>query len=328
VKGDAETADTVSVRIFAQSDAGLQALAIYEDGRPILRVPASGRQFEESVRVPRKPHVRTLSAVATDAKGFKSRAASIDLTTRPRPTNTLHVVAVGIDAYDHADPLTLAKADAETIAKAVTQQKTGYYGRVSLTKRLDREAAPETVLNDLRGAVDQATEDDTILLFFAGHGARAAEGRYFMLTSASDPARLPQTAIEWTAVSTILSGARGRVIVILDACHAGQAGAAQATNDQAVSSLTAASNTALIVFAASKGRQESEEMAATGGGVFTQSLARILGPERAKADTNGDGLLDVSEIYRAVRQAVVTATQGRQTPWLVRRHVVGDFPLF
>ena len=69
-------------------------------------------------------------------------------------------------------------------------------------------------------------------------------------------------------------------------------------------------------------------MAATGGGVFTQSLARILGSGRAKADTNGDGLLDVSEIYRAVRQAVVAATQGRQTPWIVRRHVVGDFPLF
>jgi uncharacterized protein len=325
---EAETGDTVSLRISARSDVGLRALAVYEDGRPALRVPASGRHFEESLRVPRKPHVRTLSAVAIDAKDFKSRAASIDLATRPRPANTLHVVAVGIDAYDQADPLALAKADAESIVKALTKEKSGYYGRVSLTKRLDREASPATVLSDLRAAVEQATEDDTILLFFAGHGARTADGRYFMMTSSSDPARLSETAIQWTAVSAILSRARGRVIVIVDACHAGQTGAVQATNDQAVSSLTAASNAALIVLAASKGRQESEEMAATGGGVFTQSLARILGPERVKADTNGDGLLDVSEIYRAVRQAVVTATQGRQTPWLVRRHVVGDFPLF
>ena len=137
------------------------------------------------------------------------------------------MVAVGIDTYDRTSSLTLAKVDAETIAKAVTQAKSGYYGRVKLMKRLDREAAPETVLRDLRTAVEQATEDDTILLFFAGHGARTADGRYFMMTSASDPARLPETAIDWAAVSSTLSRARGRVIVILDACHAGQAGTAR-----------------------------------------------------------------------------------------------------
>ena len=72
----------------------------------------------------------------------------------------------------------------------------------------------------------------------------------------------------------------------------------------------------------------SEETADRGGGVFTQSLARILGSGRKLADSDGDGLLNVSEIYRAVRQAVSQATDGRQTPWLVQRNMVGDYPLF
>jgi Caspase domain len=128
-------------------------------------------------------------------------------------------------------------------------------------------------------------------------------------------------------MADLLARFQGRVIVVIDACHSGQTEREQATNDQAVASLAAAT-APMVVLAASKGRQFSEEMPGTGGGMFTQTFARLLGRDRRSADSNGDGVLEISEIYRRLKQAVVGATDGRQTPWLVRRNIVGDAPLF
>jgi uncharacterized caspase-like protein len=116
--------------------------------------------------------------------------------------------------------------------------------------------------------------------------------------------------------------------VILDACHSGQTGAQEvATNDQAVDVLAGKGRTPLLVIAASKGRQESEESAKLGG-VFTQSVAEAITTGRAASDLNRNGVIEVSEVYGAVKARVQQLTKGRQTPWLVRSGLYGDFPLF
>ena len=180
---------------------------------------------------------------------------------------------------------------------------------------------------DLQQAIDTAGSNDTILVFFAGHGGRSDEGHYYMAVSSTEPDRLPETAIDWAGVSRLLGTAKGRVIVVLDACHAGQTGVVAVANDGAVASL-AETHAPMVVLAASKGRQESEEMPGAAGGVFTQTLARLIGAGRDAADTDQDGVLTIGEVYRSLRQNVDTATVGRQTPWLVRRNIVGDAPLF
>jgi hypothetical protein len=95
-----------------------------------------------------------------------------------------------------------------------------------------------------------------------------------------------------------------------------------------VQSIVGRGGAPMVVLAASKGRQFSLEMGASGGGVFTQSLAAILGPGRAQFDSNRNGVLEVSEVYRSVKEIVTRVTGGQQTPWLVRRNLSGDFPLF
>jgi hypothetical protein len=139
---------------------------------------------------------------------------------------------------------------------------------------------------------------------------------------------MPETAIDWGKAADLLGTAKGRVVAVLDACHSGQTGQAAVANDGAVASLAATARAPMIVLAASKGRQESEEIFGGTGGVFTQTLAQLIGANRKTADADQDGFLEVSEVYRGLRQAVDAATGGRQTPWLVRRNLVGDAPLF
>jgi uncharacterized caspase-like protein len=129
-----------------------------------------------------------------------------------------------------------------------------------------------------------------------------------------------------------LKSSKARVVVFLDACHSGlTAGASGATNDDAVAALVSGARAPLLVFAASKGRQNAYEAERLGGGVFTWALSQLLEADRQSFDLNGNGVIEVSELYKGLRSAVgqETAKAGwDQSPWLVRQDLVGDFTLF
>ncbi len=318
----------LAIDIRAASVNGLAAVEIYEDGSLTRRQSATGKSTSLSVQLSRRAHVRTVSAVVIDSLGFRSRSATVTLPS-PQPahrTNTLHVVAVGVDHYEKLAKLSGARADAEALIAAL-KSAPGYYRDVKVKLRTNAAATPEAVRADIAAAVANATADDTILVFFAGHGGLSDDGRYFMATSATDDSRLPETAIDWEQTAKLLGTAKARVIAVIDACHSGQTGLVTPTNDGAVASLALSASAPMVVLAASKGRQISEEMPNGGGGIFTQSLARLIAGERTAADTNRDGVLSVSELYRGLKAAVEIRTEGRQTPWLVRRNLAGDPPL-
>lgn len=321
-----DAADHASIEVTARANGELQTLELYEDGQIVDRRSVDGSSVRVVLRSTGRAHVRRATVVASDRLGFRSRPVTVDIGLRAQTkSNALHVVAVGVDVYTHFDRLHGARLDAETLVRTLGSQSP-YYGKVQSVLRVDRVATPATVARDLENAVHAAGPDDTILFFYAGHGARSDDGRFFMTTTGSDPDRLAETAIDWQTITDVLGRARGRVLVVIDACHSGETGRTT-TNDEAVSSL-AATTAPMVILAASKGRQLSEELPGRGGGIFTQTLARLLGSGRADADIDQDGLLAISEIYGGVKQTVETQTEGRQTPWLVRRNIVGDAPLF
>lgn len=84
----------------------------------------------------------------------------------------------------------------------------------------------------------------------------------------------------------------------------------------------------IVIIAASKGRQLSEEHPELGGGVFTTSLKHVILENSLKTDTNGNGAIELSELYGALKARVVKLTEGRQTPWIARNQMVGEIPIF
>ena len=83
----------------------------------------------------------------------------------------------------------------------------------------------------------------------------------------------------------------------------------------------------MLAPAASKGRYSYEDPK-WGGGAFTHALVEVLKTNWRSADLNGNGVIEVSELYRALRSIVTNETQGKQTPWLARQDLIGDFALF
>jgi hypothetical protein len=130
----------------------------------------------------------------------------------------------------------------------------------------------------------------------------------------------------------VLSKVQARVVLFIDACHSGGIGTEFSGNGDAVADLLQAFERPIIVFAAAKGRQYSFENPSVKGGYFTHFLSRIITTDRNRFDLNKNGTLEISELYLALKEEVsrrVWKDQNtQQTPWLVRRDMIGDFWLF
>jgi uncharacterized caspase-like protein len=84
----------------------------------------------------------------------------------------------------------------------------------------------------------------------------------------------------------------------------------------------------MVVLASSKGRQSSLENSESGAGYFTSAIAAAIAGGRVKHDRDQSGLIDLSELYSAVKMQVMNASYGRQTPWLTRNGLVGEMAIF
>ena len=57
-------------------------------------------------------------------------------------------------------------------------------------------------------------------------------------------------------------------------------------------------------------------------------LVEAIGKDRSVTDVNGNGRIEVSELYRFVKDKVSALRNGEQTPWLARNQMIGDFAIF
>jgi uncharacterized caspase-like protein len=243
---------------------------------------------------------------------------------------------VGVDQYEEANlRLRYAKSDALRLAQALKAPRGNYYAAVEVTTLVDATATAAAITSSVTEALSRSSPGDTVLFYFAGHGVRGDGERYYLTPYGFHSNRIAETGLAWSQLAIALSQSKVRVIVLLDACHSGFAGSqgSSTSNDAAVAALLRGTSAPIVVFAAAKGRQYSFEDGVGrpprwGGGVFTHALVRALSKEWQANDTNKNGALEISELYRAVKSIVVGQTGGEQTPWLVRQDMVGDFAIF
>ena len=323
-------------KVIANSDRGLSAIHIHVDGRLIASIPVQGPHAEVPVDLPDPGGGRWVSAIAVDTGGLVSLPSSIKLPGPVRPRGVARVIAIGVDKYvDPSIPgLESTKLDARHFAEAVASAQGRAFSSVQTSVLVDADVTHDSVLNAVRTAVNETGEDDTIVFFFAGHGVDGARvdqpgAGLVLATNRTLVSDLANTAVSWTALADILSASKGTVIVFVDACQSGIAGReAFGTNDDVVSALFTKSGSPIIVLAASKGRQFSQEIAHGGGGRFTNAVVAALKNERSRYDRDHGGLIDLGALYSGVRERVERESYDTQTPWLARNRLVGEMSLF
>ena len=208
-------------------------------------------------------------------------------------------------------------------------RKSGPLFRQVEVKRLtDAGATRKDVLAGLTWLRKQMTQRDVGVVFFSGHGMRDAEGSLYLLPVDADPDDLLATAVADDQLKKALAGMPGRVLALLDACHAGAAGgdrrkSPRGLTDDLVRDLVT-DDYGVIVMASSTGREFSLESNARRQSTFTLALVEGLS---GAADYNKDHVIYLNELDNYVSDRVKELTQGQQHPVTARPTSVRSFPL-
>lgn len=198
-----------------------------------------------------------------------------------------YLVSVGIADYPgKVNDLRISDRDASTIA-GVFRSSNG--AQVRLLK--NSQATTSAVIQSMHYSFDNARADDTVILFFSGHGMPGA------LMCYNGP-------LYYKNIYSVLRNCRARrKIVLVDACFSGKIrnNRRHTENDNAQD---------VLFFLSSRTGEPSRETRYQNS-LFTLYLDRGL---RGGADKNRDKTITAIELYNYVHSGVIKGSQGKQHP--------------
>lgn len=108
----------------------------------------------------------------------------------------------------------------------------GLYEKINLHLFVDKRATKASVEKRLSEIFEAAKKEDTLLLFFSGHGESfpEREDEYFVCLHDSDPTRLVSTGIVLSGMRMIKEVKTRRAVVICDTCFSGASVDLQSTS--------------------------------------------------------------------------------------------------
>jgi hypothetical protein len=197
------------------------------------------------------------------------------------------------------------------------------------------QATTANIWRALEKLAEDVQKEATVFIYFSGHGGRAwvdHQWQTFLCTCETDPDDLASTAISGEDFSSFIHAVPARkVVVFIDACHAGGAvmlksiGSSgkwkQGLSHQYLEMLSEGSGR--VVIASSKANQVSHVRSQGDLSVFTWYLLQGL---RGKAATDGDQIVRVFNLFTYVSQAVRSDCPS-QEPVLHAKEVDDNFPI-
>jgi hypothetical protein len=240
----------------------------------------------------------------------------------------LFAVVVGISHFlkggQQAGDLKYADRDARAVYDFLRSPAGGGVAETDAVLLLNEQATTAKVRNALFTFLARPQEQDTVVIYFAGHGIpdpRDPRNLYFLTSDAKldDMAGTALAMYEMQQVFARVLKAR-RVVTFADTCH-GYGFTGERTGERAESGNNLinqyiehyAGHGERAVITASDINETSYEDSkwGEGHGVFTYYLLRGLGGE---ADLNHDGVVTAGEIFTYLRKAVPAATDNKQNP--------------
>ena len=250
---------------------------------------------------------------------------------------TGHAVVIGVANYRNARPLPDSVLnDARDFASVLKAKEYCGYDERNVHLLLDGDATLERIRAALASVAGASGPDDTVAIFFSGHGARLgdpADPESALLPVECDPRTLDTTSLSEPEFSAALQRFDAqRLLVLIDACHSAGAGsfkAAQAAEPPALgysekSLGRLAQGTGRVLIASSRASEESLVFSNARNSVFTSHLLNAL---RGRARTTGDGVIRVFEIFNHISEMVKRQVAGQQHPVFKASDLEDNFPV-
>ncbi|MGO4519015.1 caspase family protein [Dyella sp. 2RAF44] len=237
-----------------------------------------------------------------------------------------HALLIGVANYQKVSRLPAAILnDVNDVAAMLASPHHCAYTPANVVTLLDANATRAAVLKGLDELAARVGPDDTACVFFSGHGAvvgSPSNGDSVLVTVDSDLADIKNTCISSDEFAAALEQIKaGRLLVFIDACHAGGAAISKTLTDGKGHEFKSGySQNAFTRLAAGRGRAlmascRADEVSAVFTGarnsVFTTALLAGL---RGAADKSASGLIRVFDLFNYVSEEVPKLIPDDQHP--------------
>jgi len=358
------TEDSSVVAAVVTSSKGIAKVTVQLNGVEVHQ--QGGKVPERSIAVSTpivlKEGANAIVLTATEAGGAVRQEVRTVIYDKPKPVaaaaagaaaapppavkHDSWAVIIGVGRYQSTDipSLRYSVSDAESLFQILVGP--GGFRKEHVLLITDKTEKTPTLRN-IKWALGtflarSAKKDDTVLIFFAGHGAPEIDQRgverdglaKYLIPSDADPDDLYSTALPMDEMQTIFGRVEAeRMVVFLDACYSGAAGGrtfsskktrAANLDDQFLERLTRSKGRAIIT--ASRPSEVSIELPELRHGIFTYYLVQGL---KGAADANKDGIVTIQELYEYVEQQVSAKSRsvgGNQHP-VMKGELEGPLPL-
>jgi hypothetical protein len=222
----------LEVRAVAKAQPGhpVTALRLLLDGRPydgdrgpkeLPDDPAASRQKTANWQL-RLAAGRHHLAVIAESAVSNGQSDEIEViyeekrVERPR----LYIVAIGVSKYPGALRLQYAADDARAVESVFRTKSRSLFESIEIMVVIDEGATRRNIIGKLNWLRQTMRDQDVGLFFFSGHGA-FRDNSFYMLSADAEVNDLESTAVTANQLKSILATTRGKLLVLLDACHSG-----------------------------------------------------------------------------------------------------------
>jgi hypothetical protein len=245
-------------------------------------------------------------------------------------------LVIGVADYPHAKQLPKnVLNDAQDIVSMLCAAGHCGYPAANVELLLDGQATADGIRQAISRLTQAASDDDTVLLFFSGHGGRIEAGTgagEYLIPFDCKLSDLPGTGLSGEELTRLLNRIKvQRLVVLLDACHS--AGVADVKSAELSPGIKCglggktysdlAQGTGRVVMASSRPTETSVILPNMRNSLFTHHLLDAL---KGAAQDRGDGLIRVLDVFHHVSDNV-PAQQADQHPVFKAQDLENNFPL-
>ncbi|MCB0534876.1 MAG: caspase family protein [Lewinellaceae bacterium] len=227
-------------------------------------------------------------------------------------TVKIYAVVVGVGRYTSMPSLKFTDDDAYRFYSFLKSPEGGALPDEQIAVLVDESATRENVLRTMRQYFLKADANDVVLFYFSGHGL---EGCFLPVDFDGYNNKLRHEEIK----QILMQSKAKHKLCIADACHSGTLNYGLAAKGTAPVSLAKYyqafedSSGGVALLMSSKGEELSLEDHGLRQGVFTYYMLRGL---KGAANTDGDNIITIRELFNYVYARVREYTTNVQTPVL------------
>ena len=192
--------------------------------------------------------------------------------------------------------------DISVLRDALTDPDVGLFEPTAVRMLPERTMAE--ILIELETFFASASRDDRLLLYYSGHGLLSDENRLMLCARDTRTDVVKATTVSATAINEMIdSSAAQTTVIVLDCCYSGAFKGANLPD-------SLKGNGRFLLTSCRSGQLANDATRRNGTSLFTQHL--VDGLLNAVPDTDGDGYVELGEIYDYVHNRLVS--EGRQIP--------------